>query len=227
MPGQLYNTTFLAAFAAKGSFLQRFRHNAAVAAVFFYSLMANTIIMYSIPNYSQPVNIGGHLFGNRVEATFNGDTFPQGKEFSDGQFDFVSKLGNDWQKGHLLGVRFGGIADERNFLPMTQKANLAFKAEMEDKLKKIIDSYVPLNSFLYEKTNKYCYIHYSVGAYIWKTIRVNGIEIPPSFMAKVQIIDYMGKAFDDNLLNDFFNDNINDDVPPITFPLFRVFRTNL
>lgn len=208
MPGQLYNTTFLAAFAAKGRF--------------FYSLMANTI-MYSIPKYSSPLNIGGHLFGNRVEATFNGDTFPQGKEFSDGQFDFVSKLGNDWQKGHLLGVQFGGIADERNFLPMTQKANLAFKAEMEDKLRKIIDSYVPLNSFLYEKTNKYCYIHYSVGAYIWKSIRVNGIEIPPSFMAKVQIIDSQRNAFDDGLLNVFFKDI----APDVTFPIFKTFRTNL
>ena len=179
--------------------------------------------MYSIPKYSSPVNIGGHLFGSRVEATFSGDKLPQGKEFSDDQFGLVSKLGNDWQQGHMLGVQFGGIADERNFLPMTQKANLAFKAEMEDKLKKIIDSYIPLNSFLYEKTNKYCYIHYSVGAYIWKTIRVNGIEIPPSFMAKVQIIDSLGNAFDDNQLNDFFR-SIDQDV---TFPIFKTFRTNL
>ena len=180
--------------------------------------------MFPIPQYSSPVNIGGHLFGSRVVATFSGDKLPpQGKEYSDDQFDFVSKLGNDWQQGHLLGVQFGGIADERNFLPMTQKANLAFKAEMEDKLKKIIDSYIPLNSFLYEKTNKYCYVHYSVGAYIWKSIRVNGIEILPSFMAKVKIIDYMGEAFDDNLLNDFFKDI----APDVTFPIFRTFRTNL
>lgn len=183
--------------------------------------------MYSIPKYSSPVNIGGHLFGSRVEATFSGDTFPCGKEFSDDQFDFVSKLGNDWQKGHLLGVQFGGIADERNFLPMTQKANLKFKAEMEDKLRKIIDNYIPLNSFLYAMTNKFCRIRYSVSSYIWKSIRINGIEIPPSFMAKVQIIDSLGNAFDDSLLNDIFNGNINDFAPKITFPLFHVFKTNL
>ena len=179
--------------------------------------------MYSIPKYSSPVNIGGHLFGSRVEATFSGDTFPCGKEFSDGQFDFVSKLGNDWQKGHLLGVQFGGIADDCNFLPMTQKANLKFKAEMEDKLRKIIDSYVPLNSFLYEKTNRYCRIRYSVDAYVRNTIRVNGIEIPSSFMAKVQIIDYFGNAFDDGLLNDFFKGI----APDVTFPISKTFRTNL
>ena len=35
-------------------------------------------------------------------------------------------------------MQFGGIADERNFLPMTQKANLAFKENVEDKLREII-----------------------------------------------------------------------------------------
>ena len=94
--------------------------------------------MIAIPKYYPPVNLGRRLFGSRVEATFNSEKLTQGKDFSANQFGFVSQLGKDWQKGHLLGVQFGGIADERNFLPMTQKANLAFKENVEDKLREII-----------------------------------------------------------------------------------------
>ena len=179
--------------------------------------------MYSIPKYSSPVNIGGHLFGNQVEATFNSDTFPQGKEFSDGQFDFVSKLGNDWQKGHLLGVQFGGIADERNFLPMTQKANLAFKNEIENKLRKIILWHDVLKGYLLEETHRSCFIKYTVEVSTNNPIVVSEIMIPSSFTATVTVEDSIGCVIDNTLLNKFFYGNFED----IIFPLQKEFSTNL
>lgn len=175
----------------------------------------------AIPKYYPPVNLGRRLFGSRVEATFNSEKLTQGKEFSANQFGFVSQLGKDWQKGHLLGVQFGGIADERNFLPMTQKANLAFKENVEDKLREIIlwhDAF-----YLLEETHRSCFIQYTVDVSTDNPLVLHGIMEPSSFTAMIEIKDSTSCVIDNGLLNRFFYQNFTD----IMFPMQKAFRTNL
>lgn len=96
----------------------------------------------------------GVCFGQGFIANFVNNKLQKGKEFSPNDFNFVNQLGNSWQKGHLLGVRFGGQPTAVNFIPMTQKSNLCFKSMVEDKLALLLKNKPIIDAMLSCKIDK-------------------------------------------------------------------------
>ena len=120
-------------------------------------------------------------------------------------------------------MQFGGIADERNFLQMMQKANLTFKEKMEDKLREIILWHDSLMGYLLEETHRSCFIQYTVEVATNNPLVLHGIMIPSSFTAMIEIKDSTGCVIDNSLLNKFFYQNYTD----IMYPMQKSFCTNM
>lgn len=161
-------------------------------------------------------------FGQGVRAKFLNKNLPQGEDFNTEDFAFVNQLGDSWQRGHLLGVRFGGAAIVKNFLPMTQRSNLYFKSVVEDKLALLLDHKFIFDTNISIKTdnNEKYRIVYDV-LVSKELIDVNGYKIPASFTASITIEDSMREQVPDEILNEI-------SVPyGITFPFHVTIPTNL
>lgn len=149
--------------------------------------------MCRIITYEDPIEF--KLQGKSIEygqgvrvvfkPSYNEDQDFSGEEFADNAFEYVNDLGETWQKGHILAKRFGGDNRSHNLLPMTQKANLCFKREVEDKLSQILKLLFWINSVYMTKVNfsqiKIVY-EVNIGG---SDIEINGINIPSSFTARI------------------------------------------
>lgn len=161
-------------------------------------------------------------FGQGVLAKFLNKNLNEGDDFNAQDFEFVNQLGDSWQRGHLLGIRFGGPAIVKNFLPMTQSTNLYFKAEVENKLALLLDNKFVIDSNISIKTghNEVYRIVYNI-LVSKATVNVNGYEIPASFTASITIEDSMRKQVLDEILNEICTPY------GITFPFNVTIRTDM
>lgn len=112
-----------------------------------------------------------------------------GVKFPGDDFVYVKELGNNWQKGHLLAKRFGGSDESENMLPMTMDANLLFRDKVENKLSDLLGYLYELNNiYQMHHDNEQIKIEYKVEVSS-NTIKIGeGIEVPESFTAKIDII---------------------------------------
>lgn len=163
-------------------------------------------------------------FGHGVCVKFKSKKCVAGTEFAPTDFDFVNKIGQDWQKGHMLGVRFGGLADAKNLLPMTQTANLKFKTTIEDKLALLLDNKPIIDNYLSNETSNIeeYIIKYNVKSSDERII-VNGYSIPASIYANIEITNSKGVPIHNDTLNNMCNKiGIN-----VIFPLCATIETNI
>lgn len=182
--------------------------------------MCRTII------YEAPVELNGGTIkygqGVRVvfESLYNEENDHSGEEFGDNDFEYVTRLGNDWQKGHILAKRFGGDNRSHNLLPMTQAANLYFKTEVEDKLSQILFRLYWMDN-CYQMASNFARIKIVYKVFISDTIiNMNGIEIPEYFTAQIDVES--GSDVNYNVVNNLIR-NIDIDI---RLPFERRIRTN-
>lgn len=182
--------------------------------------MCRTII------YEAPVELNGGAIecgqGVRVvfESLYNEENDHSGEEFGDNDFEYVTRLGNDWQKGHILAKRFGGDNRSHNLLPMTQAANLYFKTEVEDKLSQILFRLYWMDN-CYQMASNFARIKIVYKVFISDTIiNMNGIEIPEYFTAQIDVES--GSDVNYNVVNNLIR-NIDIDI---RLPFERRIRTN-
>lgn len=160
--------------------------------------------------YKDP--IGFELQGRSIEygqgvrvvfnSLYNENQDVLGEEFADNAFEYVNDLGETWQKGHILARRFGGDNRSHNLLPMTQRANLCFRREVEDKLSQILSRLYWLNG-VYQMECNFAQIEIVYEVNIGDCdIEINGISIPSSFTARIYARSYSEINYDviNNLL---------------------------
>ena len=163
-------------------------------------------------------------YGSSIKAEFRPGYVVKndGEKFPEGAFLYVKDLGDNWEKGHLLAKRFGGSDGSENMLPMTSAANDKFRAEVENKLALLLKHFSLLKSAHLAQLHTVSTIVYEVIVSDDK-INVNGINIPKSFKAKIDVKYVDGARVEYNIINQ----NIKVYTNGLKLPLCLEIPTNL
>ena len=163
-------------------------------------------------------------YGSSIRAEFKLGCVVKnaGEKFPGDAFVYVKELGNNWEKGHLLAKRFGGSDESENMLPMTSAANDKFRVEVEDKLALLLNNFSPLKSAHLAQLHTVATIVYEVIASDDK-ININGINIPKSFKAKIDVEYADGTKVEYGAINQIIKISANG----LKLPLCMEIPTNL
>lgn len=143
--------------------------------------MANKNLKY----YEQSYRDGDIEYGCMAAGEFYpGIKIDEGDSFTDDQFEYVGKMGSEWQKGHLLAKSLGGHNEGDNMLPMNRNFNDGIFKSFEHDIKKIIDNLTNIQKHL---NNVPVFLGYKVQVIPTSVRTIKGFRIPTQIKCTVAI----------------------------------------